>query len=84
MKSEFGKKGERQMDNNVKVYSCSNVEAMVKSVKSNTEIINNMIMCTKDNDKQISTRLSDYAKVKKTWLMIKLKCIEIMLITKSL
>ena len=65
MKSEFGEKGERQMDNNVKVYSCSNVEAMVKSVKSNTEIINNMIMCTKDNDKQISTRLSDYAKVKK-------------------
>lgn len=53
------------MDNNVKVYSCSNVEAMVNSVKSNTEIINKMIMYTKDNDKEINIRLSDYAKVKK-------------------
>ncbi|MDO5388196.1 MAG: hypothetical protein Q4F63_03090 [Clostridia bacterium] len=53
------------MGNDISNYSCSNVEAMVKSVKSNTEIINNMLVYTKSNDKEISERLSDYAKVKK-------------------
>lgn len=53
------------MENNMIVYSCSNVEAMVKSVKANTEIINNMLQYTRNNDKEINKRLSDYAKVKK-------------------
>ena len=53
------------MENMVKIYSCNNVEAMVKSVKANTDIINNMLQYTKNNDKEINRRLSDYAKVKK-------------------
>lgn len=53
------------MENKIKVYSCSNVEAMVKAVKSNTEIINSMLSYTRDNDKEISERLLDYSKVKK-------------------
>lgn len=53
------------MEDKVKVYSCNNVEAMVKSVKANTDIINNMLQYTKNNDKEINKRLSDYAKVKK-------------------
>ena len=51
------------MGNNV--YSYSNVEAMIKSVRSNKEIINNMLDYTRDNDKAINERLSDYAKYKK-------------------
>ncbi len=53
------------MENNVQNYSCSNVEAMVNSVKSNTEIISNMLTYTKNNDKAINDRLTDYAKDKK-------------------
>lgn len=53
------------MENNVSVYSCSNVEAMVNSVKSNTEIISNMLSYTRNNDKAINERLTDYAKYKK-------------------
>lgn len=53
------------MNENIKVYSCSNVEAMVNSVKANSDIINNMLKYTKTNDKEINIRLSDYAKVKK-------------------
>lgn len=53
------------MDNKITIYSCSNVEAMVNSVKANTDIINNMLQYTKENDKKINQRLSDYAKVKK-------------------
>ncbi len=53
------------MENMIKVYSCNNVEAMVNSVKANTDIINNMLQYTKNNDKEINNRLSEYAKVKK-------------------
>lgn len=53
------------MENKIKVYSCSNVEAMVNSVKSNTEIISNMLTHTRNNDKAINERLTDYAKCKK-------------------
>lgn len=53
------------MENNVKVYSCGNVEAMVKAVKANTDIINNMLQYTKKNDREINERMSDYAKIKK-------------------
>ncbi len=53
------------MENMVKVYSCNNVEAMVSSVKANIDIINNMLQYTKNNDKEINNRLSEYAKVKK-------------------
>lgn len=53
------------MENNIKVYSCDNVEAMVNSVKANTDIINNMLKHTKNNDKIINEKLTDYAKNKK-------------------
>ncbi len=53
------------MENTIMDYSCSNVEAMVKSVKSNTEIINNMLNYTRDNEMEINKKLTDYAKHKK-------------------
>ncbi len=53
------------MENGIKNYSCSNVETMVNSVKSNTEIISNMLTYTRNNDKAINERLTDYARYKK-------------------
>ena len=53
------------MGEKVKVYSFNNVESMVKSVKSNSEIISNMLSCTKSNGEEINCRMKEYAKSKK-------------------
>lgn len=53
------------MDNNITTYSYGNIEAMVNAIKANSELITNMLKVSKENDKEIGKRLTDYAKVKK-------------------
>lgn len=42
-------------------YSYDNVEAMIKSIHSNSELIDNMVKTTRKNDKHIAERMSYYA-----------------------
>lgn len=44
-----------------KLYSQSNVEAMIMSVYSNKEIINGMLKTAAENERSINKRLSEYS-----------------------
>lgn len=47
-------------------YSYSNIEAMIKSIYSNSEIISKMLKSVKEQEKEIATRMKSYARVKKS------------------
>lgn len=42
-------------------YSYDNIDAMFKSIRSNSELINSMIKRTKENDKIIADKMCSYA-----------------------
>lgn len=42
-------------------YSYDNIDAMFKSIQSNSELINSMVKRTKENDKIIADKMSSYA-----------------------
>ena len=42
-------------------YSYDNIDAMVKSINSNSELINNMIKTTRENHKEINSKMAAYA-----------------------
>lgn len=45
-------------------YSYDNIEAMINAIQSNSELINNMVKTTKQNDKVISDKMISYANTK--------------------
>lgn len=49
------------------IYSYDNVEAMIDSIHSNTELINSMIKKTEENDNQIKRKMYTYAASKRVF-----------------